>query len=163
MKKIILILAVVLLSSCTTREIPTVFTQEALSDSLLTREGTNLTFQEILNKHKGKKIVIDIWASWCGDCIRGLPKVKTLQKNNPEVVYLFLSLDKTTKAWERGIEKYRITGEHYFIKSGYRGGFGSFVRIDWIPRYMVIDEQGNIDLFKSIKADDTKIKELLKK
>lgn len=163
MKKIIIILTVLLFTSCSSSETPTVFSDTALNDTLISFEETPITFQNILNKYKGKKIVIDIWASWCGDCIRGLPKIETLQKENPEVVYLFLSLDKTVDAWKSGIDKYRIKGEHYFIKTGYKGAFGSFIDIDWIPRYMVINEQGNIDLFKSINADDTKITEFLKK
>jgi len=162
MKNIFIIIAIILFASCNTKT-PTNFSEKALNDSLIALDGTKLSFQEILDKYKGKKILIDIWASWCGDCIRGLPKVEKLQKNNSEVVYLFLSLDKTVDEWKKGIQKYRINGEHFFIKSGYEGDFGSFIDIDWIPRYMAINEQGNIALFKSIKADNAKITEFLKK
>ena len=162
MKKILIILSILIFSSCNT-EAPTEFTPKALNETFKSLNNTELTLQEILDKYKGKKILIDIWASWCGDCIRGLPKLKTLQKNNPEVVFLFLSLDKTIGAWKNGIDKYRVKGEHYFIQSGDDGDFGSFANINWIPRYMIINEQGNIVLFKSVKADDTKITEILKK
>ncbi len=155
-------LLVLLLSffSCNT-ETPTQFSEAALNDTFITLEGSNITFKSVLEAHKGKTIVIDIWASWCGDCIKGMPKVKRLQENHKDAAYIFLSLDKTQEAWKRGIEKYNVVGEHYFIQSGWKGAFGEFVDLDWIPRYMIVDSQGNIKLFKAVKADDKRITENL--
>ena len=45
------------------------------------------------------------------------------------------------------------------MASGWEGDFATFVDLDWIPRYMVVDADGTIELFKAIKMDD---KELLK-
>jgi len=161
MKKIILFISLIL-ASCNT-EIPTSFSEKALNETFTTLNETEITFKEILNKYKGKKIVIDIWASWCGDCIKGMPKVVKLQKENPDVLYLFLSLDKSIKDWKLGIEKYHVKGEHYFLNTGYKSDFSEFVNIDWIPRYMVIDESGVIEVFKAVEADDARIVESLKK
>ena len=47
------------------------------------------------------------------------------------------------------------------MQSGWKGPFGNFVALDWIPRYMVVDKDGNIKLYKAIEADDTKIKNIL--
>lgn len=162
MKKLLLLITLII-TSCTPREIPTQFSPEALNDNFIALDGSEITFKEILNQYKGRKVVIDIWASWCGDCIRGMPKVVNLQKENPDAVYLFLSLDGNTEAWKTGIHKYHVNGEHYFIKNGKKGSFGSFVDIDWIPRYMVIDELGNIAVFKTVHADDVRITNSLKK
>lgn len=163
MKKLLIIIGLLFIISCSSREIPTQFSNEALNETLTTLDENKITFQEILDKYKGKKIIIDIWASWCGDCIRGMPKIVSLQKEHPEAVYLFLSLDKTTRAWKNGIKKYNVKGEHYFIDKGYRGDFSKFIDIDWIPRYMVVNKNGDIDLFKAVKANDPKITDSLKK
>lgn len=160
MKKL-LVIATLLFLSCAPKE-KTAFSEKALNDTFITLEENEIPFKDIINKYKGKKVVIDIWASWCSDCIKGMPKVVQLQKEYPDVVYLFLSLDKTVKEWKAGIEKYHVKGEHYFIKSGYEGDFSAFVNIDWIPRYMVINEQGNIDVFKTVEANDPKIYDSLK-
>ena len=93
--------------------------------------------------------------------LKGCQKLKTLQKKFGNVTYMFLSLDKSQEAWKKGIEKYNVQGQNYFMQSGWKGPFGEFVELDWIPRYMVIDEQGNIKLFKAIEADDKKIKEYI--
>ena len=47
------------------------------------------------------------------------------------------------------------------MQSGWKGSFGEFVDLDWIPRYMVVDKEGTIKLFKAVKADDKRIKEIL--
>jgi thiol-disulfide isomerase/thioredoxin len=161
MKEIKYILLVFLaFFSCNAQD-PTTFSKEALNDTFVTLQGESITFKDILEAHKGSTLVIDIWASWCKDCVGGMPKVKELQKEHPEVTYIFLSLDKTQKSWKKGIEKYKVEGNHYFMQSGWKGPFGTFVGLDWIPRYMVVDKDGQIKLFKAVEADDTKIKRIL--
>ena len=162
MKKMnILLVALISFLSCS-KDTPTQFSQDALNDTFVTLSGETTSFNEILTKHKGKTILIDVWASWCKDCIKGMPKVKTLQENNTDVVYVFLSLDKSMDSWKRGIDKYQVEGDHYFMQSGWKGDFGTFIDLDWIPRYMVVDETGTIKLFKAVKADDSKLINVLK-
>lgn len=155
-KPFLLALTLISFLSCNTKN-PTQFTLEALNDTFQTLDGNTIAFKDILETHKGKTLVIDIWASWCSDCIKGMPKVKDLQQQYKEAAYIFLSLDKTPEAWKRGISKYQVEGNHYFMHSGKESAFGKFVKIDWIPRYMVIDTQKNIKLFKAVEADDKHI------
>lgn len=162
MKKVVFILFLAL-SACSTAQDKTQFSEKALNDVMQTQEGTQLSFSEILSKYKGKTIVVDVWASWCSDCIKGMPLVKELQKKyTKDVVYLFLSLDKNTNAWKKGIKRYHVEGEHYFISSGWKGDFCSSIDLDWIPRYMIVDKTGKIKLFKAIKASDDKLIKALK-
>lgn len=160
--KLLFLLLFISILSCKETPPPTAFSQEALSDTFTNLNGESSTLKSILEAHKGKKVFIDIWASWCKDCIKGIPKVKELQRNYPNVDYVFFSLDRTVPAWKKGIEKLEIKGDNYYMQNAKKGAFAKFVDIDWIPRYMVLDEKGNIKLFKAIKADDSKITELLK-
>lgn len=163
MKKIIFALCFLLgITSCTKAQ-KTEFSPEALAEIMQTQTGEDISFQEILKRYQGKTIVIDIWASWCPDCIKGMPKVEQLQERFPEVVFLFLSYDKTPDTWATGIEKYNVKGEHYLIRSNWKGGgFKEAVDIDWIPRYMVVNADGKIALYRAIEADDEKLIETLK-
>jgi thiol-disulfide isomerase/thioredoxin len=163
MKKYIYLLLIVLtFSSCKAQVEPIVFSAEALKDVFLKVDDAKITFQDILNKHKGKIVVIDVWASWCGDCLKGLPKVKTLQAQFPEADYVFLSLDKKIPSWKKGIEKHNIKGDHYYMQSGWKGAFGSFLDLDWIPRYLVVDKNQNITVFNAVSAEDKNINNALK-
>jgi len=167
MKKILLLavfaLAAFVFYSYKNRQDDKAFKKEALENKMNALDGSSVAFKDILKKYQGKTVVIDVWASWCSDCIKGMPKVKALQTEFPNATYLFLSMDKTPEAWKKGIEKYEVQGEHYMATDGMKGIFGKSIDLNWIPRYMVIDKKGKIALFRAIEADDTKLIETLKK
>ncbi len=154
MKKLILLIAIVFLSC---GEDPTQFSNEALQETFTNFDQEEVTFQYILDKHKGKKILIDIWASWCKDCVVNFPNLKKLQKENPEIAYVFLSLDRSEKSWKKGVDRYQLKGDHYFMKEGKKASFGDFLNLWWIPRYVVVSESGEITLFKATKITDKNI------
>ncbi|RKE90790.1 TlpA family protein disulfide reductase [Ichthyenterobacterium magnum] len=161
MKKIIhFILITCLTFSCA--EPPLQFSEEALNEKVITLDGNAITLSEVLELHQGKTVLIDVWASWCGDCIQGMPKVKAIQNQFKTIDYVFLSVDRSQAAWKRGIEKYKVKGFHYFIPKGQKGAFGKFLNSNWIPRYMVINPDGSIKLYKATKATDQSIIEALK-
>ncbi|WP_338733230.1 TlpA family protein disulfide reductase [Mangrovimonas cancribranchiae] len=151
----------IVLFTCQAQEAPKQFSEKALNDTFITLEGESLTFSSILNKYEGKTILIDVWASWCSDCIKSMPNLKMLQNEHKDVTYLFLSLDKNVGAWKRGIKKYDVQGEHYYMQSGWKGDFGDFLNLDWIPRYLVVDKNQNIKLYKAVKATDKNLKNAL--
>lgn len=164
MKLKIILIAFISLISCSNTTPKTEFPKEALADKLLALDGSETTLGEVLKRYEGRTVVIDIWASWCGDCIKGLPLVKALQEQTKgdNVKYLFLSLDKKQSAWKNAIKKRNINGDHYFIPSGWKGAIGNAVDLDWIPRYMVVGKDGKIKLYKAVKANDIKILEAIK-
>jgi thiol-disulfide isomerase/thioredoxin len=145
-------------------EKPNVFSEKALNDTLVSLEGSNYSFREVINQYKGKKVLIDFWASWCRDCLEGLPKVKELQQEYPEVVFLFLSVDERNNSWKRGVKRYQLKGEHYNLPKGMKNGdLVDFIGLGWIPRYLVVNENGKISLFKATNASDKDIIAALKK
>jgi thiol-disulfide isomerase/thioredoxin len=161
MKKIILLLSLVLVSC--NLESPKEFSKEALQEKIFALDDSSSTLEEIISQHKGKKILIDVWASWCRDCIKGFPALKNVQKEFPEVVYLFLSVDTKKSSWKYGINKYNLKGEHYNLPKGMKKGeLVIFLNLGWIPRYLVIDENGKIQLFKATQASDSDISDALK-
>lgn len=163
MKKIIVLL-IAIGSMLTSNAQQVEFTEEALQDLFIDLNGNEVTFASVIEKHKGKTIVIDVWASWCKDCIKGMPKVIDLQANNNDVQFVFLSLDKSLAKWKKGVKKLKIKEiDHYYIKAGWKGSaFCTSINLDWIPRYMIVDEEGKIALFKAIEADDNKLINTLK-
>jgi thiol-disulfide isomerase/thioredoxin len=129
------------------------FSNKAMKETLLSIDGNQIAFSDILKKHKGKTVVIECWASWCSDCVKAMPKVKELQANHKEVAYVFISMDKTPEKWKQGIEKHALEGEHYMANDGMKGVFGTAIDLDWIPRYIIVDPKGKIALYRAIETD----------
>lgn len=146
-----------------TKEMPgTPFEESTLNETFTTLEGNEILFKDILKQHEGKVTIIDIWASWCPDCIKGFPKLVELQEQFPNANYVFLSLDKTTDKWKEAVEKYNLKGSHYHINQKMKDSFGTSITLDWIPRYIVINAKGEVILPKAIVADDPNLLNIIK-
>ena len=161
MKKLLLIFAIVASLSCS-KEPKTSFSKEALAEELTTLDGSTLTFEKILSQSKGKPILIEVWASWCSDCVKSMPDFKKLQAANPNVNYMFISMDKAADKWKAGIEKHQLKGLHYWAPDGMKGAFGAAIDLDWIPRYIVVDKNGKVALYRAVETDFDKIDSVLK-
>jgi len=160
---IILFLSVGLLIYSFTKAPKQGFSKEALSEKLLSNDGKQVVFKDVLKKYKGKTLVIEVWASWCGDCVKAMPKVHELQNNNPDVSFMFVYKEKTADKWKAGIEKYELKGRHIMANDGMQGVFGKAIDLDWIPRYIIVDKTGKIVLYRAIETDFDQINETLKK
>jgi thiol-disulfide isomerase/thioredoxin len=163
MKKLFALVIAFATFSCTSNAQKTSFSETALSETLMTTNGGQIAFKDILKNHKGKTSVIEVWASWCGDCVKAMPKVKELQANHPEVAFTFISMDKTADKWLAGIEKHELKGDHYMANDQMKGIFGQAIDLDWIPRYIIIDKTGKIVLYRAIEKDFDLINETLNK
>jgi thiol-disulfide isomerase/thioredoxin len=153
MKKLFALVIAFATFSCTSNAQKTSFSNVALSETLLAKDGSQVAFKDIIKKQKGKITVIEVWASWCGDCVKAMPKVKELQANHPEVAYTFISMDKTSDKWLAGIEKHELKGDHYMANDQMKGVFGQAIDLNWIPRYIILDKTGKIVLYRAIETD----------
>lgn len=162
MKRIIIaVLTFTLLLGCGSKE-KKAFSHTLLTAPLINVDGDSLTFNNLIESHKGKKTMIEVWASWCPDCIKGLSKLNELQEKQPNMNYVFISLDKNETSWKKGIKRYRIKGDHYYVEGGWKSIFAKNIDLDWIPRYLLIDENGKIVIYRAIEANDDRITNVLK-
>lgn len=147
---------------------PSYLTTQDFPDSvkqltLLTPTGESVTFAEVLQAHKGKKILIDFWASWCRDCIVSIPKLGSLQHKTQksQVDYVFISVDEKNSKWKSAMKKYALNGDHYRVPTGWESTLTNYIDLDWVPRYIVINKDGRIIFPKTVKIADKKLENVL--
>ena len=106
--------------------------------------------QTILDKYKGKAVLIDIWATWCGPCKAGhkamAPWKKELKGKNIQFVYI-TSPSSPLKTWQEMIKD--IDGDHYYLTKEQYSYILDKYESQGIPTYAIYDTEGN-QTFKTI-------------
>lgn len=162
MKQLLIVFMMSVFSTVYSQQVPEVsktdFSKEALSQILEDENGKSTTIQDILNNNKGKIVVIDFWAGWCRDCLKALPKVEELEKNNPDVNFVYLSLERSREGFNKSLERFgKKEKDNYWFSTGWKNSFNNFIELNWIPRFMVIDQQSEIAKYYAISPEDPEI------
>ncbi|WP_372752731.1 redoxin domain-containing protein [Labilibaculum sp.] len=110
-----------------------------------------------LSSFKGKVVVIDFWASWCGPCRKENPHMLELYKElHPKgVEFLGVSLDKEKKSWLKAIKDDGLIWNHVSDLKYWDCEAAKLYGITGIPATVVIDQNGNI-VAKKVFGDDLK-------
>ncbi len=108
------------------------------------------SFKEVVETLKGKKIFVDVWATWCSPCKVEFGHKKALMKllesKNVEILYISTDRDEKDKQWKDMIKFYDLEGYHIrankLLNADLQRLFGKNSMS--IPWYMLVDENGNI-------------------
>lgn len=134
------------------------FSKEVLAQKLEDEKGKTVTVQQILDQHKGKITVLDFWAGWCRDCLKALPKARELEEKNKNIDFVFLSLDRSKEGFEKSLERFDMKDkENYWFSTGWKNDFNNYIDLNWIPRYMVIDQESAIAKYYAISPEDPEL------
>jgi thiol-disulfide isomerase/thioredoxin len=162
MKKLKIILFFILTISLSSNAQKTAFSKEALDVTFSTTTQSTASLQDILTKHKGKKVLIDVWASNDPSFISAIPQIAQLQTENPNVDYVYICNGKLIENWKTSIDKTGLKGDHYFLAKESKGVFFREIDLDWLPRFIIINPNGQIILYRGIETDIAKIGAILK-
>ena len=97
-----------------------------------------------LESMRGKFVYIDLWASWCGPCHREIPFLKRLEKKfaGKNIVFVGISCDTDKEAWLKSMQNEGLDGIQLYM--GDDLAFGKAYMVSNLPRFILVDPEGNI-------------------
>ena len=97
---------------------------------------------------KGRYLLIDFWASWCGPCIEQLPGLKELyrQFHGKRFTVLGVSLDNDKSAWAKALERHALAWPQVSELNGWESPFAKKLDIRYIPQYYLVAPDGRFAL-----------------
>ncbi|GHV58227.1 hypothetical protein FACS1894182_09530 [Bacteroidia bacterium] len=102
-------------------------------------------FPFILSQFKGKAILIDVWATWCGPCRIANEELKPVKAElaGKEIVYVFIAGENSPlETWKKMIPG--LHGEHFRLSEKQWNYLGEKFNLHAVPTYFFIDREGKM-------------------
>lgn len=117
-----------------------------------------------LDDLKGKYVYIDVWATWCGPCLREIPSLKEIEEEyrGKNIQFVSISIDepKDYEKWRAMVTEKSLVGIQLMADNNWESKFVKEYGILGIPRFILLDPKGNIVNADAPRPSDLKLKEV---
>ncbi|MBL4663855.1 MAG: TlpA family protein disulfide reductase [Flavobacteriaceae bacterium] len=123
--------------------------------------GGNTSLEEL----KGKYVYVDVWATWCGPCKAEIPHLKKVEADyhdkNIEFVSVSIDRPKDHEKWITMVNDKELSGVQLFADNNWESQFVKEYFIKGIPRFILIDPNGNVVSPDAPRPSDPKLRTML--
>ncbi|MEO1486384.1 MAG: TlpA disulfide reductase family protein [Bacteroidota bacterium] len=112
----------------------------------------------------GKYVYIDVWATWCAPCKMEIPFLNKVERqyHGKNIEFVSISVDETYgfDSWQKMVKEKKMTGIQLFADNAFKSQFIKDYKIRMIPRFILIDPEGNVVSAVAPKPSNPKLIEL---
>jgi peroxiredoxin len=130
--------------------VKTMINQPAPTFALKDLDGKTIALADL----KGKIVIVDFWATWCGPCKASFPGMQLAinkYKDDPNVKFLFIDCWENSNNYLDGVKKFIADNKYSFNvlidekgEDGRQSKVVSTYKVEGIPTKFIIDKNGNI-------------------
>jgi thiol-disulfide isomerase/thioredoxin len=116
-----------------------------------------------LADYRGKVVLVDFWATWCGPCVAGMPEIIELYNTRHEQGFeiVGISFDSDKEALEKYVSENDIPWVQFFDGKGWDNEYGRQYGINAIPTMWLVGRNGKVVDFSARMNVAEKVKQLL--
>ena len=124
-------------------------------------DGGSISLHEL----RGKLLYIDVWATWCGPCIKEMPALKELVKEyaKKDIEFVSISIDGKNDydKWKKMVPEKNVGGIQLYDAEGLDSDFMKAFSVSLIPRFMMIDSEGKIITAKAPRPSSKDVRKFI--
>ncbi len=125
-----------------------------INDKMIFESGNIKTWAEILEKFKGKTVLLDMWGTWCGPCRDEIKMHSAAIKSyfkDKGLYYLYIANqdEANIKAWKSLITYYNLEGHHILATKELTDDIDKNIQLKFYPTYVIIHKNGSFELSKA--------------
>lgn len=117
---------------------------KAPSFEYLNHAGGKMKLEDL----KGKYVYIDVWATWCGPCRAEIPSLQKIEEkyHDKKIAFVSISVDaeKDFEKWKTFVKDKNLGGVQLYADKSWNSDFIKAFAINSIPRFILIDPNGNV-------------------
>jgi len=123
----------------------------AIAIKATTSDGKEIT----LDTYRGKVLLLDFWASWCGPCRQEIPNMKKVYNefHGKGFEILGISLDDSRVKFRSYVDEQDISWPQIFDGKGWNSEAGKLYAVNSIPATFILDRNGKIR-YRNMRGDD---------
>jgi thiol-disulfide isomerase/thioredoxin len=131
--------------------------------------GYNFTYADPSGKEfsfagfKGKVVLVDMWATWCGPCKAEIPHLKKLEEEmkGTETVFVSISVDeeKNVGKWKQFVADQQLGGVQ--LNTNGKRDMTAFYEINGIPRFLLFDKNGKLISHNAPRPSNPELKKMM--
>lgn len=112
--------------------------------------------------NRGKVVVVDFWATWCGPCMNAIPENVELVKKSAGKPLAFIGIHDSNSGWNNAPQAVKSKGINYPVAQD-KGDSAKAYQVSFWPTYVVIDHEGIVRAAGLIPTHVAEVVEMLLK